>query len=245
MKENIFTRSLKNLSLSLALLVVSFLGYIGIVHTFPLAIARVDSAFENSFLWLLFGLFVIGGITVSGQINRTFCNMVLVLYFIAFAGILIGQLLWGSFLSIGDEISDPKYYESVLAEAGFDEASLGVFPEHIPESAESVEFAYAPQIGQGGGYIALKFAADEEKIEKYMMIFEHRAISSGRMDSFDETPYGLIVNGAGHFYEEIPNTYQVYVLSAQDYSDNWNHGKCSLVGISPETSEITFYAEKW
>lgn len=245
MKENIFTSALKKMSFSLILLMVSFVCYMGVMRGFPLVIARVDSEFQRSFLWLLIGLLVIGGITMSGWISRTVCNIVLVLYFIALGGVLIGQLLWGSFLSIGDEISDPKYYESVLADTGFDQGSLEAFPEHIPEWAEEVEFAYAPQIGQGAGYIALKFTADEEKIKQYMTVFGHKAVSSGTIPSFAGTPYELIANDAGHFYAEIPDTYQVYVLSAQNYSKNWNHGRCSLVGVVPETSEITFYTGKW
>ncbi len=48
-----------------------------------------------------------------------------------------------------------------------------------------------------------------------MTYFEHKAVSSGAINIFAQTPYEPIVKDAGHFYETIPNTYLVYVLSAK------------------------------
>ncbi len=56
----------------------------------------------------------------------------------------------GSVNSFADEIDDPKYYETVLQAASFDQELIADFPKHIPEAADAVRFAYAPQLAQGG-----------------------------------------------------------------------------------------------
>lgn len=243
MKENMCF--LKRTWLAVTLIALSLVCYAGIVHQFPLFMARMGSDFQKSFVWLFLGLIVIALITATGRINKTFCNIGLILYFIALVGILLGEFLFGSFVSFGDEIKDPKYYGTVLETAGFEQELIAEFPEQIPVSADAVQFRYQPQLAQGGEYITLKFATDTEQIKKYMTYLERKAVSSGTIRTFTNTPYEQIVKDAGYFYETIPDTYLVYVLSAQRESQDWNHGKCSMVGISQETSEITFYAEEW
>ena len=96
-----FCKFLEKMWLAFTLIALSCICYAGIAHTFPLFMARLGDLFHRPFVWLLIGMLVSAVITATGRINQIFCNFALLLYFIAFVGVLFGQLLFGSFIEGG------------------------------------------------------------------------------------------------------------------------------------------------
>ncbi len=245
MQETIFSRSFKRLWVPVLLIFAALAFYMTATHVFWVQLARISGDFSKFFLWLIVGLCGISVLALTGCVGKTTCNLSAVLYFVALMGILFSQLFIGTLFSLTDTVEDPKYYEVALQKTSAVQGSLSGFPEHIPADAQAVKFSYTPGFAQGGEILKLKFEAAPEQLQKYQMVFAHKAVASGTIDSFAQTPYEVVAKSACDFYEEVPKDYFVYILSAQKYDDSWNHGTCSMVGISPEAGEITFFAENW
>ena len=225
------------------MILLTFILYIIITHEFPMLIPIIGSQLNKYFLYLIAGLCLI--IILSLYINKSMniLNILALLYFITLSGILFGIVCIGQISSINYVIDDPKYFEDALRK--YEASSLEYvegFPKHIPQSAKDVKFNYS-----SNGLLALKFRTNEEQIQHYMTLFSQKAMVSGSIDMFNQTEYESIARQAGYFYIEVPNTYLVYILNAKRRPSDtwWNHGACCIIGILPETYEITFYSEKW
>lgn len=244
MQKTIFYRVFQCLWVPVLLILSALAFYMTAAHVFWVQLAQMGDGFAGIFFWLLMGLCGIAVLALTGWVRKTTCNLIAVLYFVAVIGVLFGKLFFGTIFSITDVIKDPAYYETALQSLSMDQRVDG-FPEQIPSNAQAVQFAYAPGFAQGGESLTLKFQTDEEELRRYRAIFARKAAASGMIASFAGTPYEIPARMAGAPYDEVPSDYMVYILSAQDHRDNWNHGTCSLVGISQEKGEITFLAENW
>ena len=140
------------------------------------------------------------------------------------------------------EVTEPAYYERVLAVNGYPENSyLAPFPEHIPPDAENVSFRYLPQFLQGGSefYLSYRVSAEEQRAQT-----ETLCQSAVRYGTAEE--YRNAFPETFTLPHEPEDTDAVLYLLAQDREHIFaqNHGKVCLLWLLPDGTTV-WYASAW
>lgn len=177
------------------------------------------------------------------KLNKIFSNILsFVLIFI------LGYLMIFAFFFVGvfaasTQTTNPSKYEKVLRLSNFPENELlEYFPKEISENATNIKFRYYPALGQGGTRLELMFQTDPTSIDYYITEFSSKAIWIGKFEETLSTDFAINEYTFRYFgYKPLPDDFDIYIFA----SENFNHGKLSLVAISESSNTIIFLAERW